>query len=87
MADDMSASDLERVEERHRVHCHPLDGVAHPCRIALPDAAVIKGHDLEPLGEGSDLILPEGRKPAEPRYEQDGEAHALALIIERALSD
>ncbi len=87
MADHMSPADFERIQQPDGIDRHPLDGVAHSRRIALPDAAVIEGDDLEPLAEGGHLFRPERRKPAESRNEQDGEAHALALVIERALSD
>src|SRR5262249_36866519 len=55
--------------------------------IALPKAAMVKGDDFEPLGESRNLILPEGSKAPEPGDEQDGEAHAVPLVIERAVTD
>src|SRR5579862_3682638 len=48
---------------------------------------MIVGDDVEGLGKGRDLVLPERRKPGQPRNEQDRKPDALPLVIERAIAD
>src|SRR5438309_6828238 len=87
MSDDMGTLDPQRIHQADNVGRHPLDGIPDPRLIALPDAAMIERHDLEPLRKSRYLVLPKGCKPAESRDEQDREAHAVPLVIERAVAD
>ena len=87
MSDDMAALDAQRVHQSDDIDRHPLDRIADPAWIALSEAAMVKSDDLEPLSESSDLIVPERCKTAEPGDEQDGETHAMPLVIERAVTD
>src|SRR5215472_4166683 len=87
MAHDVRALDTQSVHQTEHVGPQPLDRPPEPRLIALPDSTVIKSDDLEPSGKSRDLILPKGRKPGEPRDEQDGEAHATTLVVERAVTD
>jgi hypothetical protein len=81
MPDDVGTLDLQSVHQADDISRHPLDGVAESGLITLPDAAMIKCHDLEPLGEGRYLVLPKGCKPAQSGHKEDWEAHAVPLII------
>jgi hypothetical protein len=87
MADDVGPLDLERIHQPHHIGRHAVDREAAARHIALPDAAVIVGDDIEFPGEGGDLVLPERGKPAQPRDEQDGKPDTLPLVIERAVAD
>jgi hypothetical protein len=87
MSNDMPALDVEPVHQPNYVSRHPVDRVSNPTLVALPDAAMIEGDDLEPFGERSYLIPPKGSEAAEPRYEHDGEADAVSLTIERAVTN
>lgn len=71
VSDEMGALDAERIHQADHIRRHTLDGVADAALIALPDAAMIEGHDLEPLGESGDLVLPKRCEPAKPGDEQD----------------
>ena len=48
---------------------------------------MVKSDDLEALSKRGDLVLPEGCEAAKPGDEQDGETHAMPLVIERAVTD
>src|ERR1700730_17933656 len=87
MSNDMATLDLEPVQQSDHVGRHPLDRVADPALVALTDAAMVEGDDLEPLTEGCDLVLPERCETTKSRYEHDGKAHAVPLVIERAVAD
>jgi hypothetical protein len=87
MSHDMAALDSQRIHQSDDIDRHPLDRIADPAWIALSKAAMIKSDDFELLSERSDLILPEGCETAEPGDEQDGETHAMPLVIERAVTD
>ncbi len=87
MADDMGALDFEGVHQPNHIGRHAVDGKAAARQIALPDAAMVVGDDVEILGEGSDLILPERGKPGQSRHEHDGKPDTLPLVIERAVAN
>jgi hypothetical protein len=87
MTDDMGALDLERVHQPEHIGRHAVDGKAAARQIALSDAAMVMGDDVEILGEGGNLILPERGKPGQSRHEEDGKPDTLPLIIERAIAD
>src|SRR6516162_4049391 len=87
MSDDMAALDAKRVHQPDDIDRHPFDRVADSARIALPEATMVKNDDFKPLSKGGDLILPKGCEAAEPGDEQDGETHAMPLVIERAVTD
>src|SRR6266849_2142991 len=85
MSNDMATLDLESVQQSDHVGRHSFDRVADPPLVALPDAAMVEGDDLEPLAEGCDLVLPERSETAKRGYEHDGKAHAVPLIVDRAV--
>ena len=87
MADDMRPLDLQRIHQPDHVGRHAVDGKAAARQVALADPAMVVGDDVEGLGEGGDLVVPERGKPAQPRHEHDGEPDTLALVIERAVAD
>jgi hypothetical protein len=68
----MPALDVEPVHQPDYVGRHPVDRVSNPTLVALPDAAMIEGDDLEPFGERSYLIPPKGSpiemRPIDARY-------------------
>ena len=87
MTDDMGALDIERVHQPEHIGRHAVDGKAAARQIALSDAAMIVGDDVEILGESRDLVLPKRGKPGQSRHEHDGKPDTLPLIIERAIAD
>ncbi|MBV8590450.1 MAG: hypothetical protein JO212_10400 [Acetobacteraceae bacterium] len=48
----------------------------------MANAAMIESDNFEALAKNRDLVLPEGREPAEPGNEQDRETDALPLVIQ-----
>jgi hypothetical protein len=87
VADDVGALDFQRVHQRDHVGGHAVDGVAAAARVALPDAAMVVGDDVELAGERRHLVAPKRRGAAEPGDEQDRKSAALALVIQRAVAD
>src|SRR5207249_3038619 len=87
MPDDMGAFDLQRIHQPDDVGRHAVNGKPAARQVALPDPAMVVSDDVEMLGEGDGLILPERSKPRQPRHEHDGEPDTLPLIIERAVAD
>ena len=87
VTDDVGTLDPQRVEQPDNIGRHPLDRIPDPRLIALSDASVIEGYNFVPLGECRDLILPKRRKSTQAGNEQDWEAHAVPLVIERAVAD
>ena len=83
----MGAFDLKGIHQPHDIGRHAVDGEPAARDIALADAAMVVGDDIEFPGEGGDLVLPERGKPAQPRNEQDGKSDTLPLIIKRAVAD
>ncbi len=63
MPDDMRPLDLQRVHQPDHVGRHAVDGKPAARQVALADPAMIVGDDVEILGEGDRLIVPERGKP------------------------
>ena len=87
VANDMGTLDAERVQETNDIGRHPFDRVPEPGLITLSDTAVVEGYDFEPLAKCRDLILPKRCEPTQSGDEQDGKAHAVPLVVERAVAD
>ena len=86
MADDVGALDLQRIHQADHIGRHAVDRKAAARRVALPDAAMIMGYDVELARESRDLLLPKRGKTAQSSDKQHGEPDPLPLVIERALA-
>src|SRR5262249_22769462 len=87
VTDHMGTLDPQRIEQTDNIGRHSVDRIPDPRLIALSDTPVVEGYNFVALGECRDLILPNRCKSTQSGNEQDWEAHAVPLVIERAVAD